>query len=367
MMDKITALREAAQQSSRAIWQVTNRGEQLGMNSARDVVPENALILTGHEHTGPGRANTFDLVALVLDRDAEILIVEAKGVGSKLGSRMADGLRVEQGTREYRDWMLRNDQDLRRAREELAAKNPELARAFDDAVAADRIRYVLVQADLARVQIAEFRLDSPRELSREAVQDRWRERGVEFLRQAESRFAERVDGQVEELSRAPEFPGQQEAVEKARVDAERYREMLRELQTRDPEKVAAVLAYYSRDSAARLVVEQPNRNPGGQLERPVPMIEVDRGPGLAPIRVPYDSPDRSQTYLAIRMWQGWDVRQLDVARTLDASTAVPVEAQRSPAMLEYIAERDRQRQLRQELEGRRRRAQEQDRGVERER
>ncbi|WP_454198116.1 hypothetical protein [Nocardia sp. Marseille-Q1738] len=351
-LEKIAALRSAAIETSEAIWAVVNRAELAGMNGARDVLPQNALILTGREGDGPGRANTLDLVALVPGRAGEevrVLILEAKGFGSSLGSRMVDGLRVQQGTQLYRDWMLRNDQALQQARQELARDNPELARAMEQAIAARRIDYMLVHVELDRVTVTEFLMEGPQQAlelgadrvrTPELVRGQWREQARTFLREADTRFAESVERQIEAMNQQPvraadqhqreqELAYRREAADKLRAHAAQYRETLRALAAGDLEKVAAVLKYYGKDPDARLSAESPVRD--RQAERstapPVVQVEVNRGPDVEPVRVPYDSQERRDTYIAIRMWQGVDVRALDIVRLHDVGAASPLQAQ----------------------------------------
>ncbi|WP_167829426.1 hypothetical protein [Nocardia vulneris] len=387
---RIDTLNRLALETSRAIWAVVDRAEQAGMNGARDILPEHALILTGLAESGPGKANTLDLVVLIPagpEQDPYLLVLEAKGFGSPLGSRMVDELRVEQGTREYLDWMLKNDQALLQARQELERTDPELARVVEHAIASGHVNYQLVHVELDRVTVTEFNIDvrtrilePDRALAQ--ARERLRDQARVFLRQAETRFVEALERQIEQIERQPirvdehapqsthrtedrrrereeELARRREAAEQLRERAELYRETLRNLAAGDVERVAAVAQYYGGSANARLVGESPGQVPqiGGPSAPPVICIEVSRGPGLEPLRVPFDSQIRRDTRIAIGMWQGLDPATLDLVRVTEASNATPGNALSLPELrAQEAAERVRARER-----------EERDRGLERER
>ncbi len=356
---QIDTLDRLAFETSRAIWAVVDRSEQAGMNGARDILPEHALILTGLAEAGPGKANTLDLVVLIPagpEQDPYLLVLEAKGFGSTLGSRMVDELRVEQGTREYLDWMLKNDQALLQARQELERTDPELARVVENAIASGHVNYQLVHVELDRVTVTEFNIDVRTRIlepdrALEQAREQLRDQARVFLRQAETRFVEALERQIEQIDRQPiraderapqpthraddrrrereeELARRREAAEQLRERAEHYRETLRNLAAGDVERVAAVAQYYSGSANARLVAEPPGHEPqiGRPSAPPVVCIEVSRGADLEPLRVPFDSQIRRDTRIAIGMWQGLDPTTLDLVRVTDESNATPGNA-----------------------------------------
>ncbi|WP_433665606.1 hypothetical protein ACQPW1_13200 [Nocardia sp. CA-128927] len=383
---RIDALERAATETSQAIWAVVDRAEQAGMNGARDLIREHALILTGREGEGPGKANTLDLVALVSrgpGQDPHLLVLEAKGFGSTLGSRMVDGLRVEQGTREYLDWMLKNDQALQQARQELARTNPELSRVVEQAIAQGRVDYQLVHVELDRVTVTEFNIE-PRVQTQELgvdlvrtpelVQEQWREQARGFLQQADVRFVEAIERQIEQINQQPlradqhgpafsarqveerqqqreqELAYRRQDIERLQAHAAQYRESLQALAAGDLERVAAVAKFYGRNPDARLVAEPVReQQPDRTTAPPVLHIEVNRGPDLEPVRVPFDSQLRRDTLIALRMWEGLDPRTLDIIRVTDIGGATPAQA----LELQEIQEREAaQRTAARERDGR---------------
>ncbi|WP_158607891.1 hypothetical protein [Nocardia panacis] len=164
-LQKVQEFKQAARDKSKAIDAVKLYSEYIGMNAAQDYLAheypgESRILLTGRASDGRGKSDTFDIVALVRTPSGnQVVIIEAKGVGSSIGTRTVNGLKVEQGTLPYRDDLLIEDKDLRAAVEKLAASDPEKARLFREAIEAENIRYLLVRGELKRVRVAEFTMD----------------------------------------------------------------------------------------------------------------------------------------------------------------------------------------------------------------
>lgn len=114
-VDKLEAAMSRYNIADNVVTQLTG---EMGMIAARDYIRQmGGTVITGLEGSMAG-SGTFDVVGLVNGR---LVVVEAKGGGATLGSRWVEGdvpgqlVRVQQGTKQYLDWMLKNDPDLRAA------------------------------------------------------------------------------------------------------------------------------------------------------------------------------------------------------------------------------------------------------------
>jgi hypothetical protein len=124
----------------------------------------NADPITGGEGV-PGRPGTLDRVVYDED-DQTLVVVEEKGVGSGLGSRIVPDpsgggpLRAEQMSPEYLRELLQIDNRLGT---NLNADAATLRVEVDDAVHDGRVEYVLVRTDASgQVSYTEYNLEEGR-------------------------------------------------------------------------------------------------------------------------------------------------------------------------------------------------------------
>ncbi|MFD7843987.1 hypothetical protein ACFV4K_13775 [Nocardia sp. NPDC059764] len=123
---------------------VKRLSERMGNLAGRDYIVSRrgGRMLTGSDVWARGVSDTFDMVGVVDGPPKRLIIVENKGGGSTLGSRVVDGGKVaEQGTTQYRDTVWKIDSELKKA----LSKDPELSKDLEAGEV--EIEYVLVTAD----------------------------------------------------------------------------------------------------------------------------------------------------------------------------------------------------------------------------
>ncbi len=125
----------------------------------------NARILYGDPHGRGGRPGEFDFIYIERDADgriATIIVVEAKGASSGLGTREVNGLDREQGSPAYlsaiaETMRTRDGSDLDMALAQIAHRRPPGA----------EVRYILVEARVdsggnpVAPRVSEFDLSAP--------------------------------------------------------------------------------------------------------------------------------------------------------------------------------------------------------------
>ncbi|WP_197371890.1 HPC2 multi-domain protein, partial [Streptomyces clavuligerus] len=129
--------------------ELTGESEKLGMHAAEDFARSKGGV--DFYKGAPGKAGTLDLVKLKPGNPPTLIICEAKGGSSTLGTRAIGGQDYQQGRPEYLEWMLKNDKDFHKAAEEHGLlqriKNRELP-----------VEYYLVTASGGRnVTVREFK------------------------------------------------------------------------------------------------------------------------------------------------------------------------------------------------------------------
>ncbi len=153
---RVQSLRDAMSDVNAAEWKSNKLTETMGNIAARDYIHRmGGEVITGLDDAATG-SGTLDVVGIV---GGKLVVVEAKGGGATLGTRMVDGgpdelVRVQQGTPQYLKWMLDND--------------PKLAQALKDRGLLDAVRngemdvvYDLVRYDpkAGRPEVSRFNIE----------------------------------------------------------------------------------------------------------------------------------------------------------------------------------------------------------------
>ncbi|MGV9823356.1 hypothetical protein [Nocardia xishanensis] len=134
---EIQNLENAMSAVNKAEFQANKLTETMGNIAARDYIHQmGGEVITGLDDAVTG-AGKLDVVGIV---GGKLVVVEAKGGGAHLGTRLVDGdpgqlIRVQQGTPQYLKWMLDNDPDLVKALKDRglleAVRNGEIDVVYD--------------------------------------------------------------------------------------------------------------------------------------------------------------------------------------------------------------------------------------------
>jgi len=163
LADKVADLVELNQQIKKAS---ENLGTAGGALTALREFPTATLISGGDGL--PGTSGNFDRVIMVDDATKSVIIMEEKGVGSGLGSRLVatsdvsgqPHTRAEQGSTEYLRHVLQHDNKLAKALD----ANPNLAQRIEQILrtpGSGNIRYLLVRtAKEGIVTVTDFKINS---------------------------------------------------------------------------------------------------------------------------------------------------------------------------------------------------------------
>ncbi|MGK5557366.1 hypothetical protein ACSNOI_37740, partial [Actinomadura kijaniata] len=165
MRDDLRSLYEVARRYNAAGSAMSRISEQMGMVAAKDFLDGRyGVALITPQGLAPGKPNTADVTAVAFERgrggeSAVLYTVEAKGVGSQLGSRLVEDMkRAAQGAPKYSRFILKRDIDLKAALD----GRPELQKRLREELEKENLRvrsYYVHVNDQGEVNWARFHLD----------------------------------------------------------------------------------------------------------------------------------------------------------------------------------------------------------------
>lgn len=164
---EIQHLENAMSAVNKAEYQANKLTETMGNIAARDYIHQmGGEVITGLDDAVTG-AGKLDVVGIV---GGKLVVVEAKGGGAHLGTRLVTGepgqmIRVQQGTPQYLKWMLDNDPELVKALKDRGLL--ETVRNGEMEVVYDLVRY---NPKVGNPQWARFNIEDIPAVPSEAIQ-----------------------------------------------------------------------------------------------------------------------------------------------------------------------------------------------------
>ena len=150
-LQSIRELEDAAKNTQVTSRQLNRMSENLGTSAARDYLKSRGDAVIVGDHSLPGKPGTLDNIGLSPDH-SKLTVIEAKGGdGSRLGTRMVDGVRVPQGSTTYLNDLLHRDPELN----QYLQNHLDLASSIADGKT--RIAYEMVKSrNNGRIQVTTF-------------------------------------------------------------------------------------------------------------------------------------------------------------------------------------------------------------------